>query len=252
MVKEDPKNPNVLYVGTDHGLYVSLDKGLTFTPLSGEGATTRLPAVAVHDVVVHPRDSELLVGTHGRSLYTVNLEYIQQLTDSILTKPLHLFALKPVTTSAAWGRKARYEEAPVYAMSIPYVAKQTGRTQATVATDKGLILRTLTDTTEVGLNYLTFDYSLDTTQRATYLTYLNEAKKKDAPTIDLPLADNGKLYIRPGKYKLTITQNGQTTARDLEVKAPERRVRRPVTFASPGEFEQWREQQEAEGGGEGK
>ena len=252
VVKEDPKNPNLLYVGTDHGLYISLDKGLTFMPLSGEGATTRLPAVAVHDVVVHPRDSELLVGTHGRSLYTVDLEYIQQLTDSILTKPLHLFALKPVTTSAAWGRKLRYEQAPAYSITIPYIARQSGRTQAIVSTDSGLTLRTLTDTTEAGLNYLTFDYSLDTAQRATYLTYLNEAKKKDAPAIDLPPADNGKLYIRPGKYKLTLTQNGQTVSRDLEVKAPERRVRRPVTFASPGEFEQWREREEAEGGGEGK
>lgn len=252
VVKEDPKNPNLLYVGTDHGLYVSLDKGQTFMPLSGPGATTRLPAVAVHDVVVHPRDAELLVGTHGRSLYTVSLEHIQQLTDSILTKPLHLFALKPVTASSAWGRKIPYEDTPTYSMTIPYVAKQAGRTQATLTTEKGLTLRTLTDTTEAGLNYLTFDYTVDTTQRATYLTYLNETKKKDAPAIDLPLADDKKLYIRPGKYKVTLTQNGQTVSRDLEVKAPERRSRRPVTFASPDEFEQWREREEAEGGGEGK
>ncbi|WP_375444858.1 WD40/YVTN/BNR-like repeat-containing protein [uncultured Fibrella sp.] len=252
VVKEDPKNPNLLYVGTDHGLYISLDKGQTFMPLSGKGAETRLPAVAVHDLVVHPRDADLLVGTHGRSLYTVNLEHIQQLTDSILTKPLHLFALKPVTASTAWGRKIPYEETPTYSMTIPYVAKQAGRTQATITTDKGLILRTLTDTTEAGLNYLTFDYSVDTTQRAAYQTYLNEGKKKDAPAIDLTLADNKKLYIRPGKYKVTLTQNGQSVSRELDVKAVERRSRRPVTFASPDEFEQWREQEEAEGGGEGK
>ncbi|NID12218.1 WD40/YVTN/BNR-like repeat-containing protein [Fibrivirga algicola] len=252
VVKEDPKNPNLLYVGTDHGLYLSLDKGNSFMPLSGEGAATRLPAVAIHDVVVHPRDPELLVGTHGRSLYTVNLELIQQLGDSILTKPLHLFALKPVTASAAWGRKVLYEETPTYSMTIPYMAKQAGRTQATITTDKGITLRTLTDTTEAGLNYLTFDYTVDTTQRAAYQTYLNEGKKKDAPAVDLTLADNKKLYIRPGKYKVTLTQNGQTVSRDLEVKAVERRARRPVTFASPDEFEQWREQEEAEGGGEGK
>jgi outer membrane usher protein FimD/PapC len=137
-------------------------------------------------------------------------------------------------------------------MPIPYVAKQAGRTTATISTDKGLTLRTLTDTTEAGLNYLNFDYTVDTTQRASYQTHLNEDKKKEAPAIDLTLADNKKLYIRPGKYKVTLTQNGQTVSRDLEVKAPERRSRRPVTFASPDEFEQWREQEEAEGGGEGK
>ncbi|MEZ0485174.1 WD40/YVTN/BNR-like repeat-containing protein [Fibrella aquatica] len=252
VVKEDPKNPNLLYVGTDHGLYMSLDKGQSFMPISGEGSATRLPAVAVHDLMVHPRDAELLVGTHGRSLYTVNLEHIQQLGDSILSKSLHLFALSPVTASPAWGRKVLYEETPSYSMTIPYVSKQSGKTTATIATDKGLVLRTLTDTTEAGLNYLSFDYSIDTTQRATYLTYLNDGKKKDAPAVDLTLADNKKLYIKPGKYKLTLTQNGQSVSRDMEVKAALRRTRRPVTFASPDEFEAWREQEEAEGGGEGK
>ena len=243
VVREDPKNPNLLYVGTDHGLYISLDKGLTFMPF-GNG----LPAVAVHDVVVHPRDNELLIGTHGRSLYTANVAQLQQLTDSVLTKPLHLFALNSITAGSRWGRKdSPYEDAPTYSLSIPYAAKAAGKTTATLQTEKGLLLRTLTDTTEVGLNYFTFDYAVDTTQRAAYQTLLNEAKKKDDKAVTLTLADDKKLYIRPGTYKFTITQNGQSVSQKLEVKAPEKRPRRPVTFASPGEFEQWRKEQEEDG-----
>lgn len=243
VVREDPKNPNLLYVGTDHGLYASLDRGKTFMPMGHD-----LPAVAVHDLVVHPRDSELLIGTHGRSLYTANVEHLQQLTDSLLSKPLHLFALKAITANSRWGRKDSPYEAPAtYSVDLPYLAKSAGQTTATLKTLNGMTLRTLTDTTEAGLNYLRFDYAVDTTQRATYLTYLNENRKKDDKPVELTLADDKKLYIRPGKYRLTLTQNGQSVSRDLEIKAPERRSRRPATFASPDEFEQWREEEGEEG-----
>ncbi len=72
VIKEDPANAALLYVGTDHGLYVSMDTGATFT------AVTELPAVAVHDVVVQPTAHDLIVGTHGRSLYRANVGLLQQ------------------------------------------------------------------------------------------------------------------------------------------------------------------------------
>lgn len=238
VVREDPKNANLLYVGTDHGLYVSVDKGKSFIRAS----SATLPAVSVHDVVVHPRENELVVGTHGRSLYTANVEPLQLMADSVMSKPLHLFAMKPITNSAGWGRVFnKYEDAPKYEYTMTYYAKQPGQTTAKITTDKGLLLRTLTDTTEMGLNYLTFDYAVDTTQRMAYEKALNEAKKKDDKAIELAVADDKKLYIRPGKYKLTLEQNGSTLTRDFEIKASERRSRRPATFATPGEFEQWRE-----------
>jgi photosystem II stability/assembly factor-like uncharacterized protein len=244
VVREDPKNANLLYVGTDHGLYLSLDKGKTFVRAS----SGTLPAVAVHDLVVHPRENELVVGTHGRSLYTANVEPLQQLVDSIVSKPLHLYALKPITANASWGRVFnKYEDAPKYAYALTYYAKQPGQLTAKITTDKGLLLRTLADTTETGLNYLTYDYAVDTTQRVAYEKYLNDTKKKDEKTIELAIADDKRLYIRPGKYKLVMEQNGTTLTRDFEVKPPERRPRRPTTFASPGEFEAWREGEEEEG-----
>ena len=221
-----------------------MDKGKSFIRAS----SATLPAVAVHDVVVHSRDNELIVGTHGRSIYTVNIEPLQQMADSVMSKPLHLFAIKPITNSASWGRVFnKYDDAPTYEYKMTYYAKQPGRTTAKITTDKGLLLRTLTDTTEAGLNYLTFDYAVDTTGRVAYEKALNEAKKKDDKAIELTIADDKKLYIRPGKYKLTLEQNGSTLTRDFEVRAPERRSRRPATFASPGEFEQWREAETEEG-----
>ncbi len=75
VVREDPKNDSILYVGTDGGLYVSFDAGNSFMMWNGG-----LPkSVPVHDIAIQARDNEIVLGTHGRSLYVANLADIQQL-----------------------------------------------------------------------------------------------------------------------------------------------------------------------------
>jgi photosystem II stability/assembly factor-like uncharacterized protein len=74
VIREDPKNQNILYIGTDNGLYVSLNKGANSFAWKGG-----LPRVAVHDIAIHERKNEIVVGTHGRSLYIASLNKIQEL-----------------------------------------------------------------------------------------------------------------------------------------------------------------------------
>ncbi|GAA4324456.1 WD40/YVTN/BNR-like repeat-containing protein [Flaviaesturariibacter amylovorans] len=75
VVREDPKNPEILYVGTDGGIYVSFDRGRSFMAW-----TAGLPfSVPVHDIAIQQRENELLLGTHGRSLYIAKLEDVQGL-----------------------------------------------------------------------------------------------------------------------------------------------------------------------------
>jgi hypothetical protein len=70
VITEDNVSSQVLYVGTDGGLYVSTDGGA-----SSMGWNKGLPnAVPIHDIVIHPRDNEIILGTHGRSLYTSKLD----------------------------------------------------------------------------------------------------------------------------------------------------------------------------------
>lgn len=68
VVSEDPRQPDVLYAGSDLGVYVSLDGGLKWNSLS-QG----LPAVSVHDLFVHPDTGELVIGTHGRGVFLLNV-----------------------------------------------------------------------------------------------------------------------------------------------------------------------------------
>jgi hypothetical protein len=249
VVREDPKNAAILYVGTDNGVYVSLNQGKTFMRMSGG-----LPAVAVHDLIVHSRDNELVVGTHGRSIYIGDVSLIQQLADTLINKDIHFFALKPLNYAPNWGRMFdKYSEPRVQKYEIPFYIKASGKSSVKIQTDKGLTLRTLTDDSEAGLNFVDFDLAIDTTAKAEYEKFLNAAKKKDEKEIKLEKADDGKMYIRAGKYRVVVeTATGAKAEQMLEIKAPERRSSRrmnavPANISTPGEFEEWMEEMDLEG-----
>ncbi|MFQ5690652.1 MAG: WD40/YVTN/BNR-like repeat-containing protein [Gemmatimonadota bacterium] len=89
VVREDPFNPDLLFVGTDVGLYMSLDRGASWRRFM-EG----MPTVPVHDLQIHPRDRELIAGTHGRSVWIVDIAPLEQLQDGMLAGPT-LFAPPP-------------------------------------------------------------------------------------------------------------------------------------------------------------
>lgn len=75
VVAEDPKDENIIYVGTDGGLYVSFDKGNSFM-LWNAGMPKSVP---VHDIAIQKRENEIVLGTHGRSIYIAELEDVQKL-----------------------------------------------------------------------------------------------------------------------------------------------------------------------------
>ena len=88
VIKEDPFNENLLYVGTDHGLYISLDQGKTFMNMDN-----KLPHVPVHDLVIQQKAKDLVIGTHGRSIYRVNVKELEKLNEKIMAKPIHMFSV---------------------------------------------------------------------------------------------------------------------------------------------------------------
>lgn len=90
VIEEDPHNPNLLFVGTDVGAYVSTDRGRSW-----EKFMNGLPVTPVHDLEVHPRDHELIAATHGRSIWIVDITPLEQLTDAVLASNGALFAPKP-------------------------------------------------------------------------------------------------------------------------------------------------------------
>ena len=71
VIREDPVNQNILYVGTDMGVYVTTDGGKTWTVLGGN-----LPTVYVHDLIIHPRDNIIVIATHGRGMWALDADKV--------------------------------------------------------------------------------------------------------------------------------------------------------------------------------
>jgi photosystem II stability/assembly factor-like uncharacterized protein len=89
---EDPKNSNLIYAGTELGLYASYTGGENWVSLG----LKNLPNVAVHDILVHPRDNDLILATHGRSFWVFDdATPIQQMSQTVLNSEATLFDVRP-------------------------------------------------------------------------------------------------------------------------------------------------------------
>ena len=212
VIKEDPKNANLLYVGTDHGLYVSLDKGKSFMAFDKD-----LPSVAVHDVVVHPRDKEILVGTHGRSLYIAKVGELQQLTDENLGKELVAFDIEK-NKNYGWGQKGdNWGDKDEVKTQFPLFAKKDGQVKITVKA-KDVVLKQMTVNLKRGINYPDYDLTFDEKQTPQYQTFLNDnLKEKDAKKVVLKAADDGKSYLQKGTYTVEFEKEGVKTEKEFVV-----------------------------------
>ena len=102
VIKQDPVRPELLYLGTEFGLYLSLDGGQHWARFS-----ENLPKVAVHDLFIHPRDHDLIVGTHGRGIYIIDDLTPLRMLDS--GKRAANAALLPSRPQAMWTGGALQE-----------------------------------------------------------------------------------------------------------------------------------------------
>lgn len=219
VIKEDPNKANILYVGTDHGAYISTDYGKSFTAFSNG-----LPAVAVHDLVVHPRDNELVLGTHGRSIYIADVSYIQKLDKSVTLEDIYFFPVESeIKHSDYWGSLSwDWNINEPDGAEFVFYSDSDGESVIKIKSEDGLILKELKNDSEYGLNYVEYDLTIDSTVIDDYKNELTEDSKEE---IKFEKADNGFYYIKPGTYDIEITLNGVTDIQALEIKAPEKKER---------------------------
>ena len=129
VVREDPGNPQLLYAGTHFGLFASFDQGTHWLRVGD------LPAIRVDDVQIHPRTFDLVMATHGRSLAILDdARPLRELTPEIMSKPAHLFSIRPALGAyllsgfAEWNGKGIYRGAnpPEGALLTVWVKEFTG------------------------------------------------------------------------------------------------------------------------------
>jgi len=199
VVKEDPVNENILYVGADNGLYVTLDRGKTFMAMNGN-----LPRVAVHDLVIQPREKELVIGTHGRSIYIANINEVEMLRDSILQKPLAAMVKEvEVRYNKNVGKEFNFSGEPyTITCTVPFYISKDAVTNIKIKSEKGIVLKSFTDSSEAGLNYLSYNLRIDSANVQAFQKSLED--KKGSSKITLEKAEDGNYYLIVGKYTVEI------------------------------------------------
>jgi photosystem II stability/assembly factor-like uncharacterized protein len=162
--REDPVNPNLLFAGTEFGIFMSLDRGATWQQLK-EG----LPTVSVDDIEIHPRDHDLLIGTHGRSIFVIDdISPLEQLTRDKLNQNV-LFNPRPATEfyytpiGGLWGAHVFKAKNPPFGAYINYYLAGIPRDNVSITIEnaKGQTVRELDGTNRAGLNRVVWDLRPD-------------------------------------------------------------------------------------------
>jgi len=165
VVHEDPRNANVLYVGTEMGAYVSIDAGATWNELDAG-----LPTIPVHDLVVHARDRDLILATHGRGFYIADIAAIQDLSADVLAKEAHLFSVEDAHQwnfigGGLWsGDRHRMGENAPYGATISYHLRSEapeGQITLQIEDVAGKVVRHLDAPRKAGLHRVIWDFRGD-------------------------------------------------------------------------------------------
>jgi len=202
VIKEDHKNENILYLGTDNGVYVTFDRGQQWELFSNG-----LPNVAFHDLVVQPKANDLVLGTHGRSIYIADISLIQKL-DWKNMNDLLVNDLKVVSHSKRWGSSfSQWNEPFEPKVSVQYYSPNVGKTTLEVRTDDGTVVQQFELAAERGVNV--FEYDLTVSEKGK-----KSLAKKD---IMLKAADNGKFYLPKGEYSISIQKGDLQKSVELKL-----------------------------------
>ena len=197
VIKEDPVDENILYLGTDNGVYVTFDKGNRW-----EAFSNGLTNVAVHDLVVQEEAKDLLIGTHGRSIYKTSISGLQQY-NTVNDKSIAIFEAPAIRASSRWGvSRNQYSEAFEPSMTFSYYTNVSGKQKVKILSEKGIVLNTFEVTSNIGYNY--FDYNLTITESG------KKSLQKENTSLKINKSQNGKIYLPKGKYEIQISTEKKT------------------------------------------
>lgn len=191
VITEDSENENVLYLGTDNAAYVSFNKGVSW-----EAFSKGLPRVAVHDIVVQSEAKDLLIGTHGRSIYKTNISALQT---NVLnsSKETTLFPMESMGASGGWGSTwSKWFDAFEPSTTIQFYTKSGGNQIVKILSENNSVLNEIMVESDKGFNYV--DYDLTLTKKG------RKALLKENTSIDINKATNGKYYLPKGNYTIMI------------------------------------------------
>lgn len=202
-LREDPRNPAVLWMGTEFGVFWSWNGGRNWVELRGG-----LPTVAVNDLVIHPRDNDLVLGTHSRGIWILDqVNALQEMTPEIAARASHLFTVEPAEQiryreeRAHTGNMIWMGENPPAGAILDYWLKDEGaEVSLTVLDARGHEVAAVPGTAHRGVNRAVWDL------------------RHGGGRVTGAGGRNGAgPFVVPGLYTVRLTAGGETTERVVRV-----------------------------------
>jgi photosystem II stability/assembly factor-like uncharacterized protein len=158
-ITEDFINPNLLFLGTEYGLYISIDGGKEWVRFEG-----KVPKVPIYEMVIHPTENDLVIATHGRGILIIdNIEPLRLLTEEIMSSELTIFPAEPYTITNPkyatglsgdqefWGSNPSSSAIITYYMQKRHVF---GDMSVEIYDSNGELIKTLPAGKNKGINYV--------------------------------------------------------------------------------------------------
>ena len=222
-IREHPRNQNLLFAGTEHGLFISFDRGKNWQKLKNN-----LPTVPVDDIQIHSRDNDLILGTHGRSIWVLDdINALEEMTDRVLASDLQLFDVRPTiswrvsNTKGNVGQDFFVAPNPPYGAIVEYYLKskpaRADDLKITILDRDGKQVRELRNPPgEEGINRAVWDLRYDPPAEPPRETDEGEG---GPPPPRGPIAEPGEYTVRISLGSLQMTKK-VTVEEDLRVKMP--------------------------------
>jgi photosystem II stability/assembly factor-like uncharacterized protein len=209
VIKEDPVAQNLLYLGTEFGLWISLDSGKHWAQYKGH----EFPSVAVRDIVVHPRESDLVLATHGRGIWIVDdITPLRKMTPDVMAQEAAFLQAKPaqqrLTANGGWveGSAVFTGPNPPDAALITYYQKKRhifGKMKLEVFDAQGKLVDTLPPNSRRGISRVEWSMRLKAPRVPPAATVAGEATQGPR--------------VLPGTYTVKMTRGTETYSTQLVV-----------------------------------
>src|SRR2546426_655911 len=209
VIKEDLVKPDLLFLGTEFGLWVSIDGGKNWAQFKGN----HFPAAAVRDLAIHPRDNDLVLATHGRGIWIVDdITPLRALTPDLLTQDVAFVAARPVQQriegSGGWanGDAVFTGDNPPDAAVIAYYQRERhlfGKLKLEVLDSSGRVVDELPASRRPGLNRVTWP--------------MRVKPPRVPPAAQIAFAGVRGPRLVPGDYTVRLTKAGKVSETKLTV-----------------------------------
>ena len=209
VIKEDAVKPNLLFLGTEFGLWVSIDAGKNWAQFKGN----HFPAVAVRDLAIQPRENDLALATHGRGIWIVDdITPLRALTPDLLTQEVAFVSARPVQQriqgSGGWanGDAAFVGDNPPDAALITYYQRSRhlfGKLKLEVLDASGRVIDELPASKRPGLNRVTWA--------------MREKPPRVPPAAQIAGSGTVGPRLVPGTYRVRLTKAGKVSETKLPV-----------------------------------